>query len=244
MAKGYYTASQIIDEALLGVQDDSRNGYLEAAMYFMRGYRDFQLFDAFQEKEKWVEINALNNTVQIPEDLVRFNEIGISISGEFFSFTEAQEMVRPSDALESGLLSDRNEGQTIDRTPSVGYGAKGQNVEYYYKFYEAERRIVLNRLAVDKTRFADRSEVLIKYISNEIDDLEKAKVSGDAANMLIAFIEWKMVASRPDKYDARYRMEKQQEFDRNETRYRTLLLPSVQEMLDAMYEQSGQNVRL
>lgn len=244
MAKGYYTATQIIDEALLGIHNTDRSWYLEGAMYFMRGYRDYQLFDAFQEKERWVEINALNNTVQLPDDLVRLNEVGININGELFSFTEATNMVKPSDALDSTLDALRNEDDKIDRTPSVGYGAKAQNVEYYYKVDEAERRVILNRVAIDKSRYADRSEVLLRYISNDLDDLEKARVNGDAANLLISYIEWRLVASRPDKFDARYRAEKKAEFDRSETRYRTLLLPSVQEMLDAMYEKSGQNVRL
>ena len=242
--KGYYTGNQIIDEALAGVGDVDRTNYMNAAMYFMRGYRDFQLFDAFQEKEAWKTIDTNTNTIKIPDDCIRVWKVGVNVSGEFFTFTESHDMVLPSDPIDGQLFTDRNETDVISRSPQSGYGAKGVNLEYYFKVDELKRRIHLNRAAVDKTRFADRTEVLLKYISNNLDDLDKARVGMDAANMLIAFVEWKLVSSRPDKYDARYRMEKKVEYEETESRYRVLLIPDVGEMLDTIYETSGQNLRI
>lgn len=243
MGKGYYLANQIVDEALAGIGDFNRKNYMEAAMYFMRGYRDFQLFDAFQEKEQWITINTSVNTVAMPDDLIRETEVGVNIRGEFFSFTRSDDMVSPSDPIDGQLFTARNEGDSIDRSPQAGYGAKGLNLEYYYKPDYNKRRIVLNRASVDTVRFADRTEVLVKFISNDVDDLDTTRIGMDAANMLISFIEWKMVAARPKDYPLGYADRKQAEYDRNESRYRILLLPNVDELLDTIYETSSQNIR-
>lgn len=244
MARAYYIAKDIINEALAGIGDFQREYYMDASMQFMRGYRDFALFNSFEEKEAWLTVNMLNYTVKIPEDCLRVDEIGVSINGEIFTFTESKNMVSPSDPLDSQLLTDRNEDEAISRTPTSGYGTKGSNQEYYFKVNEAKRRIELNRLAVDKTRFADRTEVLLKYVSNDITDLNEARIGGDAANMLIAYVEWKVVASLPEKYDRFYRAEKKMDFEDAERKYRMLLMPSVQEMMDVIYETSSQNVRV
>jgi hypothetical protein len=170
--------------------------------------------------------------------------VGVSIGREIFTFTESKDMVSPSDATDRELLSSRDESDNIVRSPIDGYGAKGRNQEYYFKVEENKRRIVLNRLAVDKTRFADRDEVLLRYVSNDIDDLNEARISGQAANMLIAYIEWKVTQALPDKFDRFYRNEKKVDFEEAESRYRMLLIPDVGEMMDIVYETASQNVRI
>lgn len=242
--KAYYTAKQVINEALAGVGDFQREYYAEAAMYFMRGYRDFALFNSFQLKSAWLSINALNRTVKIPEDCLRVESVGVSINGEFFSFTESEDMVKPSDPLDSQLLSDRNESDEINRSPRSGYGTKSTNMEYYYKVDESNRRILLNRIAVDKTRFADRTEVLVKFVSNNIDDLNTAVIDGSAANMLIAFVEWKMAEALREKFNRFDRADKKLNFEEAESRFRLLLIPSIDEMMDVIYESAGQNARI
>lgn len=244
MAKGYYTAKQIVEESLLGIGDVEGKHWLDGVMYFMRGYRDFQLTTAYQEKEAWFPIDATVRTIKMNDDCIRVTTVGVNIHGEFCSFTKSDDMVSPSDDLDGELFTDRNETESINRSPSDGYNAVGVNVEYYYKPDYEKRRIILNRAAVNTTRFADRAEALVKYISNNVDNLETARVPMDAANMLISFVEWKLVASMPKKYDSRYRQEKQLEYERNETRYRLLMLPDIDELLDTIYETAGQGVRL
>lgn len=242
--KAYYSGAQIIDEALAGIGDFNREYRMDAAMHFMRGYRDFALFNSFQVKEVWLEVNALNYTVKMPEDCLRVDEIGVSIAGEIFTFTESSHMVSPSDATNRELLASRGEDENIVRTPSSGYGTKGANLEYYYKVDERKRRIILNRLSVDQTRFPNSTEVLLKYVSNDIDDLNEARIGGDAANMLITYVEWKVVQALPEKFNRFYRADKKLDFEEAEAKYRILLIPSVQEMMDVIYETSSQNVRL
>ena len=241
---GFHTGQQIINESLLVFGETDRDKYLEGAMYFARGYRDFKLFNAgAQIKEAYRDVSAVN-TVSFPEDLLRLIEIGVLNNGEFFSFTRAETLVDPSDPLDSAFNTDREEGYNINRSPVSGYGAKGTNVEYYYKEDRESRRVILSRIAVDLTRFADRSEVLFRYVSNGIsDDLSKTIIASDAANMLTSYIVWKMVEARPKDFPMNYILLKKEDFIEERKKYETLELPSLANMIDVVYETSAQTVR-
>ena len=242
--KAYYTANQLIDEALAGVRCFDRKYYGEAAMYFARGYRDFELFQDFGSiKEAWLPITAIN-TVNYPTDAMRIVSIGVETGKELFTFTKADNMISPiTSSIDEALDSDRGEDDTIDRNPTHGYGAKANNLEYYYKDDKAKRRIVLGRMALDQTRFANRSEVLVRYVSNGIDNLDTTYIPNEAANLLIAYIEHKLVQSMPDKYTGQYRAEKREDYIEARNMYDALNMPSLDELIDVIYESSGQNVR-
>ena len=242
--KGYYSANEVISEALLRVGDAEQLRFAEAAMYFVSAHRDFQLYHSTDEKQAWVTVNALNNTFLLPEDCVKVLSVGVSVNREFFSFTKSDSMTQPSDVLDSQLLSDRDENDNISRAPYSGYGARALNVEYYYTVDSRKRRVILSRAAVNKTRFADRNEVLIKYVSQDIESLESTKVAVPAVNMIIAYIEWKLISARPNEYPANYRAEKKQDFLESEAMYRLLSIPDIDELMDVIYDSSGQNVRI
>jgi hypothetical protein len=153
-------------------------------------------------------------------------------------------MVAPiTSPIDSFLDGDRGEDDTLRRVPQIGYGAKSVNVEYYYFDDRKKRRIVLGRAAVDVSRFAARGEVLMRYVANEVDNLDALHIPDDASNLLIAYIEYKLVESRPDKYDRGYRAEKKQNYREEVRRYEALELPSLQDMIDVIYETSGQTPR-
>lgn len=244
MTKGYLTANQIINEALSDIRDDDRKYYADAAKYFVRGHREFKLFHAGGElKETWMTIDATNRTVSFPEDLLRLLDVGIITRGEFFSFTKSNKLVGVSNPIDTPLNTDRGEDGTIDRSPAFGYGAKGQNVEYYYREDRPNRRLFLSRLAVDETLFADRTEVLFRYVSNGLDNFDNTYIAADAANLLIAYIVYKLVSTFYEKFDARYRAEKKEEYNEQWKMYDTLELPSLDELEDVIYETSSQNIR-
>lgn len=242
--KGYQTAEQVVNEALAMVRDFDRVYYNEAALYFIRGFREFRLFKSTgQVKESW-EIVTPIDTVNYPQDLIRLVEAGVVIDGEFFSFTKSDDLVNLiSDPLDLTLDEDRDEGETINRSPSVGYNAKANNLEYYYKVDNERRRIKLSRMALDTTLYADKDEVLLRYISSGIDDLKNTYVPGDAVNMLTSYIAYNICFSRPDKYDKGYIMMRKEDLREERNRYDTLRLPSLQELEDMIYETSGQIVR-
>ena len=242
--KGYHSATQIIDEALLGVKNYNRDLYLDAAMYFTRGYRDFKLFcEGGHIKEAYRSLTAIN-TLNFPEDLLRLIGVGVMVNGEYFPFTRDDELVTPSTPIDSVFDTDREENQPIDKSPKWGYGTKGNNVEYYYKEDRAKRRVILARQSLDVVRYPARGEAIFRYTSNGItDDFDNTHIASDAANMLIYFIEWKLVAARPEKYNMNYIMMKEKDFIEAQNMYETLEMPSLQELSDVIYETSSQNVR-
>jgi hypothetical protein len=243
MPTGFRTANQIINESLASVRDFDRKYYNEAAMYFDRGYREFKLFNDSSFKESWETITAIN-TVNYPKDAIRLLSVGVVSDGEMFTFTRSDDMVAPiTSPIDSFLDSDRGEDDTLRRVPQIGYGAKSVNVEYYYFDDRKKRRIVLGRAAVDVSRFAARGEVLVRYVANEVDNLDALHIPDDASNLLIAYIEYKLVESRPDKYDRGYMAEKKQNYREEVRRYEALELPSLQDMIDVIYETSGQTPR-
>jgi len=243
MIKGYSTAENIINESLSEIRDFNRRYYKEASVYFMKGYRDFQLFESVgQVSESWESITSIN-TVNYPEDLLRIVDVGVLVNGEFFSFTKSNKLRIPSDPLEETINEERGEDVNVNRSPSEGYSAKGSNLEYYYKEDNKNRRLVLNRLAIDQTTFADRDEVLIRYISTGITDYRNTFVASDAANLLSAYVVYKLVESRPDKYNLGYISMKKENYYEARNMYHALGLPSLQELEDMIYETSGQIIR-
>lgn len=241
--KGYYTAVQVINEALAGIRDFDRKYYDEAAMYFLRGYRDFKLFDEYGcVKEAWKPITPIN-TINYPEDVMRLIQVGVIAYNEFFPFTRSEHIVSPSTAIDEMFDTSREEGETLRRVPSTGYGAVGANVEYYFKDEPNNRRIILSRIAVDTILFSDRQEALLRYVSTGVDSLETTYIPNEAANMLIAYIEYKMCESRPDAYARTYIADKKENYLEARNMYSTLQMPSLDEMIDMIYETSGQNVR-
>lgn len=241
MAKGYYTGREVIDNALMHVGFD-RSYYNIGASHFMSMMRDYKLFHVAEEKEAWLPINNLNYTVAYPDDAIKIISVGVSINREFFSFTESSEMVKPSDPIGRELLSSRSESANIQRN-TTGYSSEGTNVEYFFHLDNRKRRLILNRAAVDKTRYADRSEVLVKFVSNDVDNLSETRVGMDAVNMIMAYIEWKLVSNKPKEYSANYVESKRRDFLEAEASYRLLNIPDVGELMDAIYETSGQNIR-
>ena len=242
--KGYHTANQLINESLGEIRDFEGLYYKEAAMYFLKGYRDFQLFEACgQVKEAWRPITKVN-TINYPEDLLRLIDVSIINNGEYFSFTRNDKLVEPiSDPLDKARNTVRHEDDVLDRTPMDGYGTKAVNVEYYFKDDKSKRRIILSRAAMDQLMYADRTEALVRYVSTGMDDFNITYIADDAANLLTSYVVYKLVSSRPDKYNGGYMAMKKEEYIENLKMYRALEMPSLQDLEDMIYETSGQNVR-
>lgn len=241
---GFYTAAQLIDEALAGLRDFDRTYYKEATMYFMRGFRDFKLFSEYGDVQETYQPVTSINTVNYPEDAMRIITLGVVVNRELFTFTRADDLVAPiSSPIDNFLDEERGEDGELRRSPTYGYVATAANQEYYFRDDKVKRRLILGRRAVDKTRFADRSEVLVRYISNGVTNFDTTYIPNEAANLLINYIEYKIVDSMPDKYDARYRAERKENYFEARNMYESLQLPTLDELMDMIYETSSQSVR-
>lgn len=243
MLKGYNPARQIIDDALAGIRDFDRKREREAANYFIRGYRDFRIFNSRSFMEMWLPVTAIK-TINLPEEMVEFLSIGIPVAGEMFTFTLANGIVAPlDDPLDEALDATLGEDDELVRSLQYNYGANAINDEYYFRLDEDGRRIVLKKAAMDLYAQADRAEVLVRFISTGVSDLDHTMVPGTAYNMLVAYIEWKLVASLPTVYDARYRAEKKQDYFHEIEKFQLLDMPTIDELYDVIFETSSQTPR-
>jgi hypothetical protein len=244
MKKLVYTAAQIIDEALMGIQDFDRKRYSEAVMYFGRGFRDYMLFHAAYVTTKWLPVTAIN-TVDFPEDYMNMLSIGISRNGEIVTFSKAGRMLNPiSDPLQQTLNTTRGEDETIQRLPLSGYNAKGINTDGYFYIDPANERVVLKDSFLIQYSNSDRTEVVMTYVSNGFgDDLRNTYIQSIAANMLISFIEWKLLESDP-KTNANRIMMKQLQYENEADKFDIHSLPDLDELYDVIFQTAGQSARV
>jgi len=243
MLKGFNPARQIIDEALAGVRDFDRKREREAAMYFLRGYREWRIFNSKALVEMWLPVSAVK-TINLPDELMEFLSIGIPVAGEMFTFTLANGIVAPlDDPLDEALDADIGEEDELMRSLPFSYGTNALNDEYYFRYDEDGRRIILKKAAMDLYANADRAEILVRYISTGVSDFDHTMVPGTAYNMLTAYVEWKLVSSLPTVYDARYREEKHREYLHEVEKFQLLDMPTIDELYDVIFETSAQTPR-
>jgi hypothetical protein len=242
--KGLYTAQQIIDEALAGIEDFERNRFKAAAMYFGRGYREWNLYHSMQIKDKWIPLTDIF-TVPLPQDYLNYISIGISIDGEVWTYTKEDRTLTPTkDPLRQELSTE--ESEDLVKIPSYGYNTKSINLKGYFKVDVANNRIVLKEQFLEQFQQSDRDEILLRYTSTGIGDGEGLKstfIPGMAANMLIAYIEWRLVQSRPKQYSMNYIQDKKADYLQETVKFDVNALPNIDELYDMIYESAGQSVR-
>lgn len=240
--KTAYNCDQIVNEALMGVRDFGGDRYMEAAMYLLRGLRDFQIFHSASIKQSWEQITPIQ-TISFPDDYLNFISIGISIKGKLFTYTRSTAIIQPSDPLGLSLRSERDENG-IGVQEEYQYGTNGYNQEGYFALDPSHDRIILKTPFMQMFATSDRAEVLLSYVANGIDnDLKNSYIPAAAANMLISYIEYKLIASMPEKYPANLRSDKYSEYVIEAEKFDLLSLPSIDELYDAIYETSSQGVR-
>lgn len=237
--KSVYSLAQIVDESLAGIRDFGRTRYQEALMFMHRGFRDFQLFHAVSTKQSWEKITPLK-TINLPEDYLNFLSVGVQLNGGIFTLSKESHALTPSDPLGLELNVDRGETDAI-RKNVYGYASGGSNTEGYFTLDPTHDRIVLKQAFLDIYTGSTRDEVLLTYVSNGIcDDIRNSYIPAAAANLLIAYVEYKLVSSMPEKYPANYRADKFMEYQLEQEKFDILALPSIDELYDAIFQTSGQ----
>ena len=78
------------------------------------------------------------------------------------------------------MEAESGEDESLLRSLQYGYGSNGINDEYYFRLDEDSRRIVLKKAAIDLYTQSDRTEVLLRYISTGVSDLDNTMVPGDS----------------------------------------------------------------
>jgi hypothetical protein len=238
--KAWYTAKQVIIESLALIEDFEQKRFEEATIHFMRTFRDFQLFHSTSFTKVWLPVTGIK-TVTLPEDFIELVWIGTHFRGEIWTFTKNTRILSPSDPLQQTLNTSRHEDSNL-MAMSYGYSAEGINEEGYFDLDERRNRIELKQSFLHFYNQSDIKEVYLGYIGNEITDINSAFVQAKAVNLITAGIAYQLTLSavKPIPYIVSQR---EKEFIRASNLFDALSLPTADELLDVIYQTSGQGIR-
>jgi hypothetical protein len=239
--KSWYTAKQVIDEALFVTGDIEKKNYEMAVMFFMRGYREFKLFLSTSYTKVWLPVTPIK-TIALPDDFIELVFIGTNVNGELFSFTKNSKIQSPSDPLQQTLNTARKEDDNLRVSPTWGYGAKGVNELGYFNLNEKLNRIELKQAFLTWYEQSQMSEVYLGYIGTEINDLNEAFVPLSSVNLITSYIASELELSKPKPNPFMIQM-RERKYKEEASKYNALALPSADELLDAIYQTSAQSIR-
>ena len=240
-AKSWYTAKQVITEALALVGDFEQKQYEMAVLLFMRSYRDFNLFHNTSFTKVWLPVTSIK-TVSLPDDFIELVYVGTQINGEVWTFTKNARILSPSDPLQQTLNTARSEDSNLSVSPLTGYSAKGVNESGYFSLNMQSNRIELRQAFLDLYNQSDMTEVYLGYIGTNITDINTTYVPTNAVNMITCDIARNLALSDP-KPNPFMIQTRQRQYEIEALKYDALSLPSADELLDAIYQTSGQNLR-
>jgi len=232
--KSWYTAKQVIIEALAIGGDFEQKNFELAVIHFMRCYRDFSLFHNTSFTKVWLPVTAIKS-ITLPDDFIDLVWVGTHFRGEVWTFTKNSRILSPSDPLQGTLNADRHEDTSLTVNSVI-------NERGYFNLNLKENRIELKKSFLDFYNQSDTTEVYLGYIGNDINDINTAYVPSSAVNLITTGIAYQLALSavKPTPYIVSMR---EKEFLRASSMYDALSLPSYDEILDAIYETSSQGVR-
>mgnify|MGYP001766100659 CR=1 FL=1 len=239
---GWHTAQQVLTEALAIYKGEKGiERYEEGLLYLSRCFRDYQLYHASSFVKVWLPVSAIR-TVALPEDYMELVFVGISQNGEVFTFTRNDKIATPSAPLNDVIISDRNEDDDIEVNPFDGFASGGYNLYEYFTVNEKKKRIEFKQPALEYYGQSDTTEVLVGYIGTGLFDLNTSFVPAKAVNMITLDIAYNLAMSEPKK-DWNHVQALKRMYDEAAIKFNMLNLPSADELLDVIYETSGQSIR-
>ena len=232
--KSWYTAKQVIIEALALIGDFEQKQYESAVVHFMRCYRDFQLFHNTSFTKVWLPVTGIKS-ITLPDDFIDIVWAGTHFRGEVWTFTKNSRILSSSDPLQGTLNTERHEDSSLMVAPVV-------NERGYFNLNLKMNRIELKNAFLHFYNQSEIKEVYLGYIGNDITDFNSSYVPVNAVNLITTGIAYQLALSavKPVPYIVAQR---EKEFLRASSMYDALSLPTAEELLDAIYETSGQGIR-
>ena len=155
---GLKTLKQVVEEFLL-LSKKPKDEYFRFFQFAINGLRQLRVLH-MKGTAKWDKLTlSANGTIAMPQDYVSFIGVVVPIAGQWWYFTEKEQLVISTTA---GVI-DPDEGEGVDiRDGSYGGypDSGGRNREGYFKIDEPNRRIWINS--------TDRTEVTLLYMSSGV----------------------------------------------------------------------------
>jgi len=176
--------------------------------------RDFRIYDSNQVVSVKISINSLG-IIEMPDDMIGFNDLCYAEYGEWVSFTERDRIVNTTTTTGGVEGHDSNFGEGVDivHSEDVGYGAVGAINNYNYMIDWEARRIFCEGIISDT--------VLLRYVNSGIETSGITTVPEFITPMCDAYLLWK--ESYWVKGLERERQMREQDFVKAELRVRNFI---------------------
>ena len=190
---GYVNLGQVVD-SLINEQSLTRKFWDKFLQVALEGYsRELNLYHMNLYKGAWVPVSASLGTVDWPSDYVDFLAIGHNISGQYWSYTQDENMIIPQGTVngQDTKNDDRGENKAVNRYNIASYSTPGAINSDYYKIDAVNRRIIVNGTS-------SKTELLLYYKSSGVNLTEETVVPIYAERALKDYISWR-TAKGPDR---------------------------------------------
>lgn len=146
--------------------------------------RDFRLYHSNEVITAKVSVTA-NKLIEMPDDMIGFNDLLIPIEGRWWSFTQQKDIVNTTTftGLVEGRDEDEGEGVDIKHSVSDSYGARGAVNDYNYTIDWNARRIFVDGIESDT--------VVLKYVSSGITVGAETTVPELIVPVIHSYLLWK-----------------------------------------------------
>ncbi len=162
----------------------STDDYVIYLQHACDAVRDFNLYNGNQVTVLKMTVTT-DKWLNMPTDMIGFNDLCVPYSGEWWSLTEHKPIVNTTTftGATEGRDSDAGEGVDIRHPLSYGYGAKGGVNAYNYTIDWKGRRIYLEGI--------DSGTVVLFYVTSGISISGDTYISELIVPVINAYLLWK-----------------------------------------------------
>lgn len=146
--------------------------------------RDFRLYHSNEVITAKVTVTA-NKLIEMPDDMIGFNDLLVPFNGRFWSFTQQKDIVNTTTFTGAVEGRDEDEGEGADILHSItdGYGARGAVNDYNYTIDWNARRIFVDGIESDTA--------VLKYVSSGITVGAETTVPELMVPVIHAYLLWR-----------------------------------------------------
>lgn len=232
--KGLQTADQVIRSVLFRTEDYDLLTYQRGVDYFIDVYRDANLFFVNQTKDIILDVSAIG-VATLPDDYVDYVKVGVPIGGEIFTFTKRGDIIRlDTDPLGVTVDEDMGEGQDLDIAYTYSRATGMFNDQGYFDIDEPNNRILV--------RNTEATQIILRYVSTGIDDMETTYIPSQAINYIKAELEYRLELKN-SKLTNGVKSLLKVKVDEEMAKLDTVNMPTLDELIDSVYETSGRGAR-
>ena len=191
--------------------------------YGIDGITQLKLYTLGETKVEKLEMDSDLNTITLPNDYMKFVDLGVPINGRLWSLTKDNTIIDTTTLVNGQETYDEDLGEG-DWNYLKQNGAGGQNSRYY-KVDEKNRRIVISGI--------DVTTVWLVYISTGVYTDEPTYIPRAVKPVIEAFIRLEFFENSADT-PASKMIFYENRFKTQRNRLKRLKYPTLQELADSL----------